>query len=48
MITSYNEMVNFNCVAIGVALALSDQLLCNWRMALMHTIMPRVQLGKGR
>ncbi len=29
MITSCNEMVNLNCVAINVALALSEQLLCN-------------------
>jgi hypothetical protein len=29
MITSCSEMVNFNCVATSVALALSEQLLCN-------------------
>ena len=46
MITSYNKVVNFNCVTIGVALALNEQLLCNWHM-MMHTIMPHVQLGKG-
>jgi hypothetical protein len=46
MITSYNEVVNFNCVTIGVVLTLSEQLLCNWHMMLMHTIMPRVWLGK--
>jgi hypothetical protein len=46
MITSCSEMVNLNCLAIGVALALSEQLLCNWHM-MMHTIMPHVRLGKG-
>jgi hypothetical protein len=47
MITSCNKMVNFNYVATGVALMLSEQLLCNWHTALMHTIMPHVELGKG-
>jgi len=47
MITSCSEMVNFNYIAIGVILALSEQLFCNWRMTLMCMIMPHVQLGKG-
>jgi hypothetical protein len=46
MITSYNEVVNFNCVTTSVVLTLSEQLLCNWHMMLMHTIMPHVWLGK--
>ncbi len=47
MITSCNKVVNLNYVATGVALTRNEQLLCNWRMALMHMIMPRVRLGKG-
>jgi hypothetical protein len=47
MITSCKEVVNLNYVATCVALTLSKQLLCNWRTTLMHTIMPRVWLGKG-
>jgi hypothetical protein len=47
MIKSCNEVVNFNYVATSVALALNEQLLCNWRMALMRTIMPHVRLGKS-
>jgi hypothetical protein len=47
MIISCNKLVNFNYVAIGVALALSEQLLCNWCITLMHIIMPHVWLGKG-
>jgi hypothetical protein len=47
MITSCNKEVNFNYVATGVALALNEQLLCNWHMALMHTIMPRVRSNEG-
>jgi hypothetical protein len=52
MITSCSEMVNLNCVAIGVDLMLSEQLLCNWHTTLwhttlMHTIMSHVQLGQG-
>jgi hypothetical protein len=47
MIKSCNEVVNFNCVATSVALALNEQLLCNWRMGLMRTIMSHVRLGKS-
>jgi hypothetical protein len=47
MITSCSEVVNINCVAIGVALVLNEQLFSNWRAALMRTIMPHVWLGKG-
>jgi hypothetical protein len=47
MITSCNEVVNFNYAAISVALALSEQLLCNWQLTLMRMIMPHVWLGKG-
>jgi hypothetical protein len=47
MITSCNETINFNCVAIGVALVSIEQLLCNWHMVLMRMIMPCVWLGKG-
>jgi hypothetical protein len=47
MITSYNKVINFNYLAIGVALTLSEQLLCNWHMTLMHKIMPHAQLSKG-
>jgi len=47
MITSCNEVVNFNYVAISVTLTLSEQLFCNWCMMLMHMIMPCVWLGKG-
>jgi len=39
MITSCSEMVNFNYVVIGVALALSEQLHYNWRTVLMCTTM---------
>jgi hypothetical protein len=46
MITSCIKVVNLNCVAISVALALSEQLLCNWCMALMCMIMICVRLGK--
>jgi len=42
MITSCNEVVNFNCVATYVTLVLSEQLFYTWRRALMHTIMPHV------
>jgi hypothetical protein len=47
MITSCSEVVNLNYVVTGVALALNEQLLCNWCTMLMCTIMPRVWLGKG-
>jgi hypothetical protein len=47
MITGYNEMVNLNFVTIGVSLVLKEQVLCNWPMVLMHTIMPHVRLIKG-
>jgi len=47
MITSCNEVVDFNCVTTNVTLTLSEQLLCNWHIALMRAIMPRVRLGKG-
>jgi len=47
MITSCNEVVNLNYVAIGVALMSSEQLLCNWHTALMRTVVPHVRLGKG-
>ncbi len=47
MITSCSELVNFNCVTTGVVLVLSEQLLCNSRVALMRTIMPHVRLGQG-
>jgi len=42
MITGCNEMVNLNCVAIGVALMLNEQLFYNWHTTLMRTIMPHV------
>jgi hypothetical protein len=42
MIKSCNEVVNFNYVATGLTLTLSEQLLCNWRTGLMRTIMPHV------
>jgi len=42
MITSCSVVANFNYVAIGVALVLSEQLLCNWHTTLMRMIMPRV------
>ncbi len=48
MIISCNEVVNFNCVVIGVALVLNEQLFYNWHITLMHTIMPHVWLGKGQ
>jgi hypothetical protein len=47
MITSCNKVVNLNYVVINITLALSEQLFCNWHMALMRMIMPHVQLGKG-
>ncbi len=47
MIASCNEVVDFNCVTTGVTLTLSEQLLCNYHMALMCAIMPCVQLDKG-
>jgi len=47
MITSCNKMVNFNYATTSVALALSEQLLCNWQLTLMRKIMPHVWLGKG-
>jgi hypothetical protein len=46
MIISCDEVVNLNYVVINVALTLSEQLLCNRRMALMRTIMPLARLGK--
>jgi hypothetical protein len=47
MITSCSKVINFNYVAIGVALTLSEQLLYNWHTTLMHMIMSHVRLGKG-
>ncbi len=47
MITSCNEAVNINYVAINVALALTEQLFCKWHTTLMYMIMPHVWLGKG-
>jgi hypothetical protein len=47
MITSCNEVVNFNYVAIGVTLMLSEQLLCNWHTTLMCMIILHVRLDKG-
>jgi hypothetical protein len=47
MITSWSEMVSLNYVATCLALALSEQLLCNLCTMLMHMIMARVRLGKG-
>jgi len=47
MITNCTKVVNLNNVAINVALVLSEQLLCDWHMVLMRTIMPCVQLNKG-
>jgi hypothetical protein len=46
MITSCNKMVNFNYVATGVALMLSEQLLCNWHMT-MRTTIRHVHLSKS-
>jgi hypothetical protein len=40
-------MVNLNCVAISVALALSEQLFSNWHTMLMPIIMPHIQLSEG-
>jgi hypothetical protein len=47
LITSCSKVVNLNYVATNVAIVLSEQLFCNWHMALMHMIMPHVHLSKG-
>jgi hypothetical protein len=47
MITTCIKVVNLNCAATSVILALNEQILCNWCTMLMCMLMPRVQLDKG-